>query len=318
MIENGEDWLDEWSISIRPRRTPETVRRYVVHVRAFFTWMSERYPEVREAEGVSKSHVRSWLAYLADEGKTTKSGRAPMSPGTVRLRGICLILFYRYVYTECELPTDRNPTLDIELPYIDPEKTPVKPISDDSLAALLKSMSGRSFLDLRDTAIVRLFIDTGMRRIELCRLDLDHVDHRAKEVRVHGKGDKFRVLPFSDNTSLALRRYLRVRETHGLAKVSRVFFLSYAARTEHGRLSPNSMNEMLEKRARNAGIVHIHPHAIRHSWALDLEEAGLSGPQLEVLGGWSSRSVMVRRYTNHNRDKRAVDNARKLARGDRF
>lgn len=78
-------------------------------------------------------------------------------------------------------------------------------------------MRGKEFADRRDEAIVRLFVDTGMRVSEMCGIRLLDLDMRADQVTVHGKGDRIRILPFGARAGTALERYLRLRARHKLA-----------------------------------------------------------------------------------------------------
>ena len=103
---------------------------------------------------------------------------------------------------------DRSP-MDRRRPPQVPE-TPVLVLSEDQLRRLLRSCDGRDFVSRRDTAIIRLFIDTGGRRGEVGRLAVDDVDLKDV-VHVLGKGRRPRGLPFGQQTGLALGRYLRVR-----------------------------------------------------------------------------------------------------------
>ena len=82
------------------------------------------------------------------------------------------------------------------------------PVLDlDQLARLLKSCAGNTFENRRDTAIIRLFLDTGMRAGELAGLTLDDVDREQSMAFVMGKGGRGRACPFGARTADALRRY---------------------------------------------------------------------------------------------------------------
>jgi integrase/recombinase XerC len=91
------------------------------------------------------------------------------------------------------------------------------------MARLLKTCEGRDFTNRRDTAIILLLVDTGMRRAECHGMTLDDVDLDQRIVWVLGKGHRPRALPMGRNTAQALDRYLRVWEGHRLAHLPRVW-----------------------------------------------------------------------------------------------
>jgi integrase len=84
-------------------------------------------------------------------------------------------------------------------------------LSDDDLRLLLKSCDGRTFEDRRDTAIIRLLIDSGMRLSEISALKESDIDFELGVALVLGKGGRPRSAPFGKRTTLPLDRYLRVR-----------------------------------------------------------------------------------------------------------
>jgi site-specific recombinase XerC len=88
---------------------------------------------------------------------------------------------------------------------------PVPVLTIEQLRALLDACKGRDFVSRRDSAIIRLLVDTGGRLSEVSGPVLDDVDLNADQVHVLGKGRRPRALPIGENTALALSRYLRVR-----------------------------------------------------------------------------------------------------------
>ncbi len=125
-----------------------------------------------------------------------------------------LVQFFKSCGEEGEI--DRSP-MEFLRPPIVPE-VPVAVIADDELRRLLKSCEGRDFVSRRDTAILRLLIDTGMRRGELSGMTIDNLDLDQQLAFVLGKGRRPRAAPFGARTAVALDRYLRVRAEHRGAK----------------------------------------------------------------------------------------------------
>ena len=88
---------------------------------------------------------------------------------------------------------------------------PVPVLTDDDLRALLATCAGRSFEGRRDTALLRMLLDTGVRAAEVTNLAVDDVDFDQGVAHVLGQGPRRRSAPFGLRTSEALRHYLRVR-----------------------------------------------------------------------------------------------------------
>ena len=95
-------------------------------------------------------------------------------------------------------------------PPIVPEEPPAI-LRDEELKAILDACAGADFDARRDTAIIRLLLDTGMRRAELAGLKLDDIDMDQQVAIVMGKGRRPRACPFGNKTAQALDRYLRLR-----------------------------------------------------------------------------------------------------------
>jgi site-specific recombinase XerD len=126
-------------------------------------------------------------------------------------------------------------------------------LPNEDLRALLAACAGKVFEDKRDTAIVRLLVDTGMRRAELLGLRVIDIDFDQDVALVIGKGSKGRACPFGSKTVLALGRYLRLRSGHPFA-ASPALWLG-----KKGPLTETGLTQMLWRRGGQAGIGKIHP-----------------------------------------------------------
>lgn len=300
-------WLEEWQLELAAGRPGEaTITVYVRAVRQFLTWLAQAHPDVTEPAQLTWPHARDWMAHLIQAGR---------ADATRRVRGIALRKFFGYLVTQPDSGLTANPAANYELPMPTPPPVPV--ISDADLVMLLRSMSGVSFMDRRDTAIVRLLLDCGLRRAELVGIDVDDLDVALQQVLVHGKGGRDRIPPFGGKTTLALRKYLRTRGAHPAAS-SRALFLTFRSDSRgNWRIRGGGVAEMISRRCQAAGLGHVHPHQFRHTWAADLKGNGINDGDLDRLAGWTPGSAMSRRYGNVVADQQASASARRLARGDR-
>ena len=159
-------------------------------------WLAERGMPT-DAATITREHVEAWLADLHER----------LSPATVARHYRNLQQLWGWLLDDGEIV--RSPVERMRPPSV-PEQ-PVPLISEADLVALLAACKGNTFENRRDTAILRLLIDTGMRLAELTGLGVDDLDFDADVAHVLGKGRRARAVPFGNKTGDALRRYLRAR-----------------------------------------------------------------------------------------------------------
>jgi site-specific recombinase XerD len=139
---------------------------------------------------------------------------ARWTPATAAVRFRSLQSFWKWAHEALGL--EHNPMSGMEPPRV-PEKL-VPLLTLDQQRRLVHACVGQTFDDARDEALVRLMLETGLRRAEAAGITLDRLDLAQRRVVVTGKGARERVVGFGLNTSKALRRYLRRRRDHYAAK----------------------------------------------------------------------------------------------------
>ena len=187
----------------------------------------------------------------------------------------------------------------------------IEPLTDDEIRALFKACAGRDLRDLRDTALVRLMVECGVRAGEAVGLQVDDLNLAGGIVTVRrGKGGKGRTVPIGPQTVQAIDRYLRARRTHRLAHSTDLWLGDRGKRFTY-----DALHKSLKARAAAAGLVGFHPHKLRHTAAHRWLAAGGSESGLMAVAGWT-RPDMLMRYTKAQAASRAADEARKLNLGD--
>ncbi|HEY6910924.1 MAG TPA: tyrosine recombinase XerC [Myxococcales bacterium] len=255
------------------RASPHTQRAYTSDLLQLAQFLEERGTRL---DAATRDDLRAFLA----------SRFAANSPATLARKQASLRAFYEHRVRMghiADSPARRLvfPRRRVSLPNV---------VTVDDCFALLEAPSARTAAGLRDRAALELLYGAGLRVSELVGLDLSHL--MAKSVRVLGKGSKQRMVPLVAKARAALELYLSRR--HELGPKSDALFLNRRG----GRLTARSVARQLDRYALIAGARrHVHPHALRHSFATHLLDMGADLRGIQELLGHASLST-TQRYTH--------------------
>jgi integrase/recombinase XerC/integrase/recombinase XerD len=267
--------LARFDRDLQTRAAAERTRRiYGREVAELATWAG--------AQGLGPADV----TYRLLRGHAARLSTAGLAPRTLARKLAAIRSFYRSMVEHGDMAA--NPADLLPAPKI-PQRLP-RTLRQADVTALLDRIPAGTPLELRDRALFELAYASGLRAEELVNLDLNSVDFDAEQVRVEGKGGKTRFVPAGEPALRALGAYLeRGRPAlEGLKGSDPALFLSKSGR----RLSTSDVRRRLRTWARHAAAQgHVHPHALRHSFATHLLEGGADLRAIQELLGHASIST---------------------------
>ena len=228
--------------------------------------------------------IRSFLASLY---------RANLRKVTISRKVAALRSFYRYLLREGKVGF--NPAELVQTPRC--EKYIPVVLSVDEILSLLRVNFSADPAGLRDRAMVELFYSAGIRLSELTAINTDDLDFAQGLLKVRGKGRKERIVPVGAPAFAAIEGYLQRRgelaAKQGGACIDDALFLS----TRGKRMNPRGVARVVERVVRLSGIGRkISPHALRHTFATHLLDAGADLRSIQEMLGHKSLST-TQKYT---------------------
>jgi integrase/recombinase XerC len=241
-------------------------------------------------DAIDLSVLRGWLASMA----TTHRSRA-----TLARRGAAVRTFFAWAARTHRVPVDpalRLATARTASPL--PTVLRVEPVSQMLDLARDRAAEGDA-IALRDWALLELLYATGVRIGEICGADVADVDVHERTLRVVGKGDKERVVPFGKPAATALGAWLergRPQLVHPTSPSALLLGL------RGGRLDQRQARAVVHQAAALAGVDDVAPHALRHTAATHLLEGGSDLRSVQEILGHASLAT-TQRYTHVSADR---------------
>jgi integrase/recombinase XerC len=275
-----------------------TLRNYASDLEQFVAYLAPPGAELPAIAEIDHLLIREYLGSLHDE----KLEKSSIARKLATLRS-----FFRFAVREGMIA--QNPARLVSTPSI-PRRLPAVLTAEeinrflDWMNALEPKTDSRTDpkqarrLLLRDRTIFELLYGSGLRVSELTGLNLADIDQQEQSLRVRGKGNKERVVPYGTKALAALEAYWPAREElikegGGRTKRDAVFLNGRG-----GRLTERSVARLVKSYARRAEIQwNLHPHSLRHAFATHLLADGADLRAIQELLGHSSLST-TQRYTH--------------------
>ena len=287
-------------------QSPKTISEYYLDLRMFLRFvrlMRNDMPVTSSLDDIpikdigvdflseiQTSDVFDFLSYLANDRAINPESLAPdygISP-TARARKLSAIKsFYKYLTVRTKL-LEENPVADIEYPKL--RKSLPKYLTMEQASALLRSTEGQN--QVRDYAILMIFLNCGIRRSELVGLNV--TDIYEDRLRVVGKGNKERFVYFGTPCRKAIDAYMEQRKKLILTD-NRALFAS----RNGNRISVTAVHRLVEKALKQAGLdaTQFSAHKLRHTAATMMLSGGVDVKTVqEVLGHENLNTTQI--YTH--------------------
>lgn len=286
-------WIDSFLEYLRLERnySEKTVVSYSIDLREFEGYFKKADAEI-DFTTVDADVVRNWVMHLMDEGRVATSVNRKLS--TLRS-------FYRFLLKKKVMTV--NPMTKV----VGPKKKKPLPsfVREKDMDRLLDDLTfGEGYEGCRDRMILEMFYATGMRLSELIGLDDVDVDFSAKLIKVTGKRNKQRLIPFANELEHDLRVYIKVRD-EALPNGSDAFFV----RKDGKRMYPMQVYRLVKRNlSKVVTLKKRSPHVLRHTFATAmLNDCAELRAVKELLGHESLTTTEVYTHTTFEELKKVYE-----------
>lgn len=258
-----------------------TVLSYGNDLRQFAEFLTRGDSGQLRLDDVSVSDIREWMMSLSNAGDCQR---------TIRRKVQSVRALYKYMQRRALI--DRNPATMVELAKL-PKRLPTYVRSENINAMLDEDIDLSDFTAVRNRLMLLMFYETGIRRAELIGLSDVNVDASAMQIKVHGKRNKDRIVPFGSELLEWIVRYRELRSQQ-VAAVCDAFFVRPNGKALYPSLVYNVVHDALQAAG---GTDKFSPHVLRHSFASAMLNNGAQLNNVkELLGHESLAATQV--YTH--------------------
>ena len=288
MIQRFLDYL-----KFERNRSNLTVKNYGDDLRAFETFCKDQNEPI-SWEAVDADVIRNWMEHMMDKGNNATS---------INRRLSALRSFYRFALSRKLVSKDpahsiTGPKRSKPLPQFLKEREMDRLLQPD--------LWTDSYEDVRNRTIVMTFYETGIRLSELTGLDDDAVDFVNHQLKVTGKRNKQRIIPFGDELDSALRSYIERRNAELTNRTEGLFLTSKGE-----RMTPEQVRKSVQRNlSKVCTLKKRSPHVLRHTFATAMlnNKAGIESVK-KLLGHESLTTTEIYTHTTFEQLKREYSDA---------
>ncbi len=278
----------------------KTVKMYGYYLTFFLGWATKIYGQDFTVEKIDENVIRNFRLYLSHQYRNPNKGSLTRQTQNYFLVAIRSLLRY--------LLKQRLKVISPDLVELGKQKDRnIKFLLPEELERIFQAVDTKDIIGLRDRTILEVLFSTGLRVSELVSLNREQINLDTGEFGVIGKGGKARVVFLSKRAKEWLEKYLAKRND----PYSPLFIRYSGPKPKEGltpeklRLSVRSVERMIEKYRKKAGLVHkISPHTLRHSFATDLLSHGADLRSVqEMLGHKNISTTQIYTHVTNQRLK---------------
>jgi integrase/recombinase XerC/integrase/recombinase XerD len=235
---------------------------------------------VQSPDQVTTTHIRLYMVYLQ---KTNKAIGINTYVRTVKR-------YFNFMVEEEIIPRDKNPVTLIKSPKI-PKKV-IQPFSNDNIKLMLALCDNKTLLGLRDSAIIWVFLDTGLRLKEMVSIDTKDINIKTETIKVMGKGARERVVKLGNRSMNAVMEYFKACETKfGKSRDTALWLNEFGGKLAYWGLA--SVIRRIKARS-EIREVRCSPHTFRHTFATSAFKNGAKDWQVQTLLGHSTLTMTAK------------------------
>jgi len=257
--------------------SPNTIKAYRQDIDQFMIFFNYEY------HSLSRDMIRDFLSnlYLSTTNRSTVSRKI-----------YAIRSFFQYLIQQGR--SEKNPMDLISIPKADKKLPEI--LTEDEMIRFLDELPGESISDIRNKALIELFYASGLRLSELTNLKKENINFNERLLRVLGKGNKERIVPFNRKAGEVLKKYISISDAE-FKKSNEYIFLNYRGEKISERGVEKIVKEVFKKISDSGK--NVYPHLFRHSFATHLLQRGVDLRVIQELLGHSNLST-TEKYTTLN------------------
>jgi integrase/recombinase XerC len=271
------------------RYSSATVIAYKADLIKFNEYIKQKNLDYQTAK---RKDISSWIISMTSEGSSITS---------VKRRIAVIRTFYKILLNRGEI--NENPTLTLSIPKAN-KRLPAF-VKKEEILNIINQENIDNFTELRDNLIMQILYGTGIRAKELINLKSTDIDLKNNLLKVLGKGNKERLIPFTNKLHISITNYLLQRSTL-------TYGTPYLIVTKKGEQLYYTMLHRIVKRylVNCSNLTKRSPHVLRHTFATHLLDNGAQLNAIkEMLGHKNISSTQIYTHTSLERLKEVVAQA---------
>lgn len=288
-------------LSVERNASEHTIASYQNDLNSFLEFtahVNEQTNEQVDISSITRLNIRLWLGDLSEKG---------LAKTSIARKVAALRSFFKYCFKRGHI--DKNPAHLLVVPK--KEQTLPKTATVEDISRMMDNVNTDTISGLQDRAILKLFYGTGMRLSELTGLNITDIDLKQRQVTVHGKGNKQRIIPLGNTVASILKQFIKRRpELYGErtdSDAKKALFLAASGQRIYDRAVQSMVENYLKQ---TSEVTQKSPHVLRHSFATHMLDNGADIRIIkEFLGHANLAATQVYTHTSMERLKNVYEQA---------